>query len=416
MLRVPIGYAQAGMVLAMPIFHPRRQDTMLLKAGMELDARTVERLTELKIKEFWIRYPGFEFVGEYICPQVQESHGVVTRHIGEAIDQVSSGTHARLNYSEYKLAIAGLLQSLVANPKASLFVQEMADQAEPALRHSSSVCMISVLMGLKLEEYLIDQRSRMHIRGAKDVAKLGLGAMLHDIGMLRLSAAAMERWNRTQDESDVEFQQHVVIGFKMIREAVGPAGAAAVLHHHQKFDGSGFPRRKLLDGSFVSLAGQDIHVYARIIAAADIFDRLRHPPGQAPEQPTLPVVRVLRLMQTLPYVNWVDPIVFRAMLSVVPAYAPGSMVMLSTGERAVVGETFPSDPCRPVVHVIGDPRSGFDKPAAECRRYDLRSEPEISVVEAEGQNVTDDNFALSPDVAVEMAIAHAAAMTKLSAA
>ena len=408
MLRVPIGYAQAGMVLAMPIYHPRRQDTMLLKAGMELDGRTIARLQELKIREFWIRYPGFEFVSEFVCPEVQESHALVTQRIGQAFDAISSGTHARLDYAEYKSAIAGLLSRLIANPKAALFVQEMSDRAEPALRHSSSTCLMSVLMGLKLEGYLIEQRTRMHVQGARDVAGLGLGAMLHDVGMLRIAPEAVERWNRTQDESDAQFQQHVVIGFKLVREAVGPAAAAVVLHHHQKFDGSGFPCRRLLDGSMVPVSGRDIHVFARIVAAADLFDRLRYPPGLAEDQPAAPVVRVLKQMQARPYAAWVDPVVFRSMLAVVPAYAPGSIVGLSTGERAVIVQCRSDDPCRPAVQVIGDPRKGFDGPAADMPHYDLRDHPEIAVVEAEGQDVSRDNFTVTPGSSAEMELARAA--------
>jgi HD-GYP domain-containing protein (c-di-GMP phosphodiesterase class II) len=402
MLRVPIGYAQQGMVLAMPIFHPRRHDTMLLKAGMVLDDRTVARLVELKIKEFWIRYPGFDFLGEYVCPEIQEAQAGITRHIADAFDSVSQGTHARLDYAEYKNAIGGLLSRLIANPKASIFVQEMADRSEPALRHSSSVCMISVLMGLKLENYLIEQRVRMQAQGARDVASLGLGAMLHDIGMLRLAPETVDRWTRTQDESDPEFQQHVVLGFKQVREGVGPSAAAAVLHHHQKFDGSGFPRRVLLDGSTMPLQGRDIHIFARIIAAADLFDRLRYPPSLGPDKPALPVVRALRQMQTRPYADWVDPVVFRALLAVVPAYAPGTIVRLSNGEQAAIVETFGDDPCRPVVRTIKDPARSFADAASDGARYDLRACHDLSIAEAEGQDVSGDNFRLTPDMALEM--------------
>ena len=402
MLRVPIGYAEAGMVLAMPIYHPRRQDTMLLKAGMVLDERTVARLQELRIRDFWIRYPGFEFVGEYICPEIQAAQAVMTRQIADAFDSVSAGTHAKLDYSGYRSAIGGLLSRLVANPKAALFVQEMADQGDPVLRHSSSVCMLSVLMGLKLEDYLIAQRTRMHVRGAKDVAGLGLAAMLHDVGMLRLSPEASERWRRTQDESDPDFQQHVWLGFKMVREAIGPAAASAVLHHHQRYDGSGFPRRKLLDGTYASVHGQEIHIYARIIAAADLFDRLRYPPGRSADEPAAPVVRALKQLMEHPHCSWIDPIVMRAMLAVTPAYAPGSMVTLSTGEKAVVVECSAHHPCRPSVRTIGDPRKDFGAGPAEPRDYNLVQETSISIVEAEGHDVSRDNFSLSPRVAADV--------------
>ena len=48
MLRVPIAYAKPGMVLAVPIYHPRRTDTVLLSEGMTLDAHSITRLAEIQ--------------------------------------------------------------------------------------------------------------------------------------------------------------------------------------------------------------------------------------------------------------------------------------------------------------------------------------------------------------------------------
>jgi HD-GYP domain-containing protein (c-di-GMP phosphodiesterase class II) len=252
--------------------------------------------------------------------------------------------------------------------------------------------MMALLMGLKLEDYLIAQRTRVGVTNARDVTSLGLGAMLHDVGMLRLPADVLDRWNRTQDESDPAWRQHVILGYDMVRDTAGPAASGVVLHHHQKFDGTGFPRRRRLDGGLESVAGTDIHVFARIVAVADTFDRLRHPPGAAEDQPAVPVVRVLKTMLAPPYREWLDPMVFRALLAVVPAYAPGTIVRLSTGRQAVVMEWFPEDPCRPTVQLIGDPMKEFDTPQDPGERIALRETPAITVAHADGQDVAADNF------------------------
>jgi HD-GYP domain-containing protein (c-di-GMP phosphodiesterase class II) len=391
MLRVPIAYAKSGMVLAMPIFHPRRHDTILLKAGLTLDERTIQRLTELRISEFWIRYPGLETLSDFISPEVAASQACVAHAIADTFNAISTGAHARLDYTDYKNAIGGLLTRLSQNPKAALFVQEMVDRDQPALRHSTSVCLTSVLMGLKLEDYLVAERTRMAIQTARDVSSLGLGAMLHDIGMLRLDPHTVERWNSTQNEADPAWRQHVILGYEMVRDSAGPTASAIVLNHHQKFDGSGFPGRKRLDGSIEPVSGRDIHVFVRIVAAADLFDRLRNPPGAPADQPPIPIVRALRQLREHPYADWVDPMVFRALLSVAPAYAPGTLVRLSTGEQAVVTDWYPNDPCRPAVQVVGD---GLDPaaPAPAVKRYSLRQNASITIVQAEGQDVSGDNF------------------------
>src|SRR5262249_3220971 len=150
----------------------------------------------------------------------------------------------------------------------------------------------------------------------------------------------IEYWNRTLDETHEPWRAHVHIGYELVKDAIGPAAAAGVMHHHQKYDGSGFPWRKRLNAPDEPLAGSDIHVFARIIGVADIFDRLRNPPGASPNEAPTPVVRVLKRLQEEPYVRWIDPMVFKALLAVVPAYLPGTMVTLSNGQHAVVTEWF----------------------------------------------------------------------------
>ncbi len=392
MLRVPIAYAKPGMVLSLPIYHPRRPDTVLLAEGITLDSRSIARLAEINLRELWIRYPGVEFIGDYICPAVFEAHAALTRRIAEAFAAVSLGTPAKLEYNVYRGAVNGLMDRLVAHPRAAVFVQEMADFSDPALRHASTVSFLSVLMGLKLDDYLISERTRLSSHLARDVASLGVGAMLHDIGMLRLPPEVVERWNRTLDERDEDWRAHVQVGHELVKEAIGPAAAAGVLHHHQKYNGSGFPARIRMGNIEEPIAGSDIHVFARIIAAADLFDRLRHPPGADPEGTPEPVVRVLSRLQSAPYSGWIDPMVFKALLAVVPAYLPGTMVTLSNGVRAVVTEWHTDDPCRPTVCSIGDPAKDFSAVDRKPDRYVLKAIPSLFVAEAEGQDVSEDNF------------------------
>jgi hypothetical protein len=146
------------------------------------------------------------------------------------------------------------------------------------------------------------------------------------------------------------------------------------------------------DGATEYVWGSEIHVYARIIAGADLYDRLRHPPGAPADHPPTPVVGVLNRLRGEPYRRWIDPMVFKALLSVIPAYAPGTLVRLNTGEHAVVTEWYPDDPCRPTVHTIPDPRVSLEAPMARGERLMLRRRSDLLVVEAEGQDVSADNF------------------------
>lgn len=398
MLRLPTIQASAGMVLADPVFHPLHPSVTLLRAGVTLDTHSIGRLHEIGVRELWIQYPPLEAVRRFINPAaVTACRGMATR-IAQTMDELVENKHAKLEYDPFRKAVTSVVESLSDNPTASLFIFETATSARPALRHASNVCFLSILIGLKLEFYLVHERSRMHASLAKDVSSLGVGAMVHDLGMMHLPDSVLDRWNATLDETDTQWREHAQLGFDHVKKDFDPTAAGIVLHHHQHFDGSGFPQRLELSGMGRALQGSDIHIFARIVAAADLFDRLRHP-SHAPraellDRPSVPAVRALSLMLKHPYRSWIDPVVLCGLLAAAPPYPPGSLVKLSDGREAVVVDWVPEDPCRPTVEIISDLQDMLRpgrKPKAR-EHIALRQTSNLCIAEIDGVNVSNDNF------------------------
>lgn len=395
MLRLTPHDARPGMVLDMSVTHPTNPSVVLLRAGVALEQRSIDRLREIGVREMWIRCPALKELAKFTDARVLGSQRDLVTNVASALEGVGAN-HLRLDYQSYKRAVMSVIEQLAARPRAALFLSEIAGGSTPALRHAGNVAFLSLLMGLKLDFYLIRQRSRLPAMAARDLSSLGVGAMLHDVGMMRLSPGTLDKWNTTHDESDPAWREHATLGFEMVKGELDPAAAGVVLHHHQHMDGSGFPNRCQLSGVCHPLSGHDIHVFARITGCADLFDRLRHPahaPG-ADETltPSIPAVRAYKMLLGEPYNAWVDPVVFRALLAVAPPYAPGSIVTITGERRGVVVGWSPKDPCRPTVQVlnslddIGNPRA---KPGP---RIDLSKETDVQVVEAEGFGVSNDNF------------------------
>lgn len=408
MLRVSIHEAAEGMRLAMPVYHPRRGGPVLLKSGVTLDRKLIDRLREIELREIWIHYPGMSFLGRFVSPAILQARAELSHNVLNALDAVAANAVAKLDYSAYKRAIVSLIEQLLRAPTAAYYVEELSTAETPHGRHANSVCYLSLLMGLKLGDYLIAERSRLHPSHAKDVTSLGVGAMLHDVGMLRLPPEALRRWNRKHDEADPHWQRHVKLGYDMVRQGIDPSAAAVVLHHHQAHDGSGFPRRKVLGGGAVPLEGQEIHVFARIVAVADEFDRLRDS-GDAPgadsvPQTRRPTVAALREMVLGDASKRYDPMVIRALISSVPAYTPGSVVTLSDGSCAVVCNWRPDDPCRPrvlpidglarAINAMEEAPTILDAGEEPKDMIDLASTPDLHIAHAEGFDVSNENFLL----------------------
>ena len=235
MLRVQMSQAKPGMVLAQPVFHPRSTaETILLRADVTLGEPMITRLTDMKIPEVWIKYPGMELVSDFISPKIMQSRARVASDVSKAFADASKGSHAKLDFQEYKSSMSSLLTNLIDDPKSAVFVGELVDSGAPAVRHGANVGFLSLLLGMRLGFYLMRERKYVPSRFARDVTNLGVAGMLHDIGMMHIDEEVVERWNKFHDSSDKEWQSHTRAGYKVVQGSLAPSAASAVLHHHQQ--------------------------------------------------------------------------------------------------------------------------------------------------------------------------------------
>lgn len=386
------------MVLAHAVYHPLRPEVALLRPGAVLDRHGIPRLAELGVHEVWIRYPGLETLLTFINPHMVDAYRHLISQMGLTLDTAMVGSEADLDYHAFRNAMVHLLHEVGSSTHTAHLVSQIVRGSGAFKRHAGNTCFLSLLLGLRLDHYLITQRSRISAAAAKDVAALGVGAMFHDIGLLRINPSVLAAWAQTRDESDPVWQEHVRIGFSAVHEHLEAAASAVVLHHHQRFDGSGFPRRTHLSGKEIPVAGSHIHIFARIAAVADVFDRLHHPawlPGE-PEVAPVPTVRVLKQMQQPPFTQWFDPIILEALHEIVAPFSPGSIVTLNDGRNVAVTDWSPRDPCRPTVIPL--------RPIADAMRHecpvatpiDLREHPALHIAVAEGQDISADLYAPPP--------------------
>ncbi|MCA9284738.1 MAG: hypothetical protein KDA22_05970, partial [Phycisphaerales bacterium] len=185
---------------------------------------------------------------------------------------------------------------------------------------------------------------------------------------------------------------HVQKGYEMVIGNLDASAAIVVLDHHQSWDGHGFPEHGHFGAEPAPRHGHDIHVFARIVAAADAYDRLLH----RVDGGTWPRVRAMNTLLNSPLNGRFDPVVLAVMPVVAPPYPPGSQITLSDGQRAFVLDWDAEAPCRPVVVPMKDPKDGMPPNAdghdAPAESIDLRVRPDLLIVEQDGQDVAADNF------------------------
>ncbi|MEM6394488.1 MAG: HD domain-containing phosphohydrolase [Planctomycetota bacterium] len=398
MLRIDVQNARSGMTLALPVMHPEADGQTLLRVGYELTEPTLRRLRQMQVQTLWINYPGLEHLRRFINPETLDRDTVVMKQVEETFTLMQQESAAKLRYEEYTSTIESLVESLMSNPDAAIYMSDLFGAGGTLMRHSASVMYLCLMMGLKLEGYLVRERKHVAAGRARDVVNLGMGAMLHDIGVTQLAEAVRLKYEQTGDESDPLWREHPSLGFRAVRGRIEPTAATVVLHHHQLANGKGYA-----GADFPVLSGSGIHPFARIAAVADFFDRLHRPIGM-PEQPA---VWVLGAMLSEPVKSRFDEQVLRALVEVVPPYPPGSRVKLSNGADAVVVDYMPSDPCRPKVQVMPDFEAmaetasggGSGQEGNEGELDEMIDLSEVSahlqIVECNGVGVAEFNFAAS---------------------
>jgi HD-GYP domain-containing protein (c-di-GMP phosphodiesterase class II) len=162
-------------------------------------------------------------------------HAVLARHLQKNIDF-------------HKEAVEGQIAMIEALGEA------IAKRDSDTGGHNFRVAWISALIG-----------ERMGIKG-RHLQALIAGSFLHDVGKIGIPDAILLKPGRFVEQEMAIMRTHVALGEEILSRITWLRRANEVVSgHHEKWDGSGYPR---------ALAGEDIPLLARIFAVADVFDAL----------------------------------------------------------------------------------------------------------------------------------------------
>jgi HD-GYP domain-containing protein (c-di-GMP phosphodiesterase class II) len=161
---------------------------------------------------------------------------------------------------DLKALLVGLTQSLA----------NALDAKDPyTLGHSERVARVAVELG-----------KEMGMRG-EELGQVYLAGLLHDVGKIGVQDSILQKRGALTPEEQEQVRQHVLIGYWILAE-LRPIRhlLPAVLHHHERYDGSGYP---------AGLSRDKIPLLARVLAVADAYDAMSH---QRPYRESLPYHRV----------------------------------------------------------------------------------------------------------------------------
>jgi HD-GYP domain-containing protein (c-di-GMP phosphodiesterase class II) len=177
-----------------------------------------------------------------------------------------------------------------------------------------------------------------HDAPRSELARLGLGVMLCDVGMLTLPRAVLEDASPLDETAWEQVRVHPVTGADLLGSTTSFVLKGIVRGHHERWIGSGYP-----DGT----AGDAIQYLARIAAVADSYDAMT---AERHHRPALSPADAWDAIEAGAGTAF-DPGVAAAFGEVVARHPPGTEVTLPDGRTAVVADVSLALPSRPTVRV-----------------------------------------------------------------
>lgn len=382
MLLCGINDAQPGAVIGALVTDPQIPNHALLRPGVVLDSAILSSLRNRGVTELWLEDDLTADLDAAVAPQLNAARMEVYAGLRDSLAACSRGTLATASVQECRRAVMGMVIEAIASAQFASMTDAVFAAAGQA-SHGSNVAYLSLLTGLHIENYIVAEQTRLDREQARDMSVLGLAGLLHDLGKTRLPHAAAEFHEVStapaSPQPPARYRDHTELGKAMLEDGKAPARVAyTVLNHHQRFDGSGWPDMTHVTGGRIKgpLAGRSIHIFARVVAAANTLDNLR----TDAEGARLPPVAALAAFASSRFDGWFDPVVRRALLLRIPPFAIGTEVRLNNDRRGVVQAPNLVDPCRPVIRLL-------DARAKEPEVIDLHATPGSFITHALGIDV-----------------------------
>ena len=244
-------------------------------------------------------------------PPAQEIRNEASAYMEQVFHDVRAGKS--IEGKQARKVVAGMVASILRNPDALVLLSSLREHDEFAVAHSINVCTLCLAFG------------RYMGFSASELTELGMGALLHDVGEIRVPANIMRREGLLSKEENQIMQTHTTHGADILRNSSDiPTSAIDVaLSHHERSRGQGYPQ---------GIYEKDIGYYSRIVGMIDVYDSVTTSHGH---RRGISSTEALKNMY-----NWrnslFDAKLIENFIQCLGIYPIGSVVELGSGEVGIV--------------------------------------------------------------------------------
>jgi HD-GYP domain-containing protein (c-di-GMP phosphodiesterase class II) len=242
------------------------------------------------------------------------SHQIVKKSstiIKTALDKAMLGEDFDL-YS-VKSTVKAMVKEVLTNEEAMLMMIMMKNKDGLIARHSLNVSILSI----GFARYLGFSEAQ--------VEEIGMGAMLHDIGKVRVDKKALNSTEPLTEKQKQDLCKHSQYSYEILHKKSGlPPGALEIaLCHHERLEGQGYPR---------GLKGHQISQKVRLVSIMDVFEALT---SEQPHRKVLSVVESYKILLQGKKKRFDERLVLK-LIEWRGIYPAGTIVEMHNGEVGIV--------------------------------------------------------------------------------
>lgn len=268
----------------------------------------------------------FRAVARRTAATAKRTHEVVL----EALDAVRFDHTIKPEAAQH--VVNELVEEVADNTNAALWLTGLKKRHGRVATHCLNVCVLS----LAFARFLGFPKDELR--------EIGMGALLHDIGLGRLPPELLDKAGPLDEAERVGIELHPEEGAKIMRSTklLSKRVLDIIQQHHERVDGSGYPGH---------LKKDDVDRTVRIVAICDTYDSLTT--DQPWRRALLPQLALTKMMKEAADALGRDMV--EQFVRCIGIYPIGSLVRLSTGALAVVLSSDPEARLKPMVMLLREP-------------------------------------------------------------